>query len=251
MGHEDLERRLRSESGPREDGYAPLPLPAGLSAADRPTPPLLRWGLLGAAAAAAVVVVATATVLLAPPRESAGGPPPAAPSASAALETSPTPTPTAEPSAELAPCAASDFAVSTDPWDAGAGSRGTTVVLRLVDGAAPCTLAGAPAAGIDDANGQALVRSTPVAGTSSVLDPGQMVTVGLHWSNWCQDQPATPLRAWMVLSGTGDEAGAERIPLIAKDGGDVLVPPCMGAAGDPASMGITDFQPFTGPRPQG
>ncbi len=252
MGHDDLERRLRTEQGPREDGYRPARLPADLGPRRRRAAgmPLLRWSLLGGAAVAAVLVVATAAALFSPSGDVGSTVSPSS-TPTRAAEPTPTAAVTAAPSGELAACTSADFAVSTNPWGAAAGSRGTNVVLRLVDGAAPCTLDGAPAAGIDDASGQALVRTTPVSSSPLVLHPGEMVTVGISWSNWCQDPPAAPLGAWMVLSGTGDEPGADRIPLLASDGGEVPVPPCMAAAGDPGSMGITTFQPYSGPRPQG
>ena len=47
-----------------------------------------------------------------------------------------TASPSASPRRRSAACRAEDFAVASDPWDSAAGSRGTTVVFRVVDSTA-------------------------------------------------------------------------------------------------------------------
>ena len=66
MTHEDLERQLRSQRGPREDGYAPAGLPAtlGTGLESSRAPRLVRGGVLvGVAVAGALTVAVVSSIL--------------------------------------------------------------------------------------------------------------------------------------------------------------------------------------------
>jgi hypothetical protein len=253
---DEIERRLRREPGERERGYLSPGLPASLPASRGRARTTRSWNRAWAVGAvvATVALAVVAVTFVGDALHGLGGQGDGGIGAGGSPSASPTvvsqPSPTPAPSQGLAACDASDFAVTTAGWDAAMGSRGTTVILRLVDSAAPCTVAGSPAAGIDDGDGGSLVRADARAGQELTLRAGDMVSVAVSWANWCAAAPAQPLGAWLVLPG-GDAASAgDRIPIVAASGQQIPVPPCNGPA-QPASLNVTDFAPYTGPAPQG
>ena len=159
MNHDDLERQLRSQSGPREQGYHPTPLPAepGAPARRRGVPPVLRGGLFAAVASAAVLAVVIVSGGLDGQLGVGGGVATPSPSDAKTQEATPSvaPSTTAEPGA----CRPEAVVLTAEPWGGAAGSRGTSVTLTLADGAAPCHPANAVSGRILDATGATLVET--------------------------------------------------------------------------------------------
>jgi hypothetical protein len=160
---------------------------------------------------------------------------------------SPQSTTSAAPTAseDGAPCRSADLAVSSDAWDSGAGSRGTTVVFRVVDSAAGCRLGGALLGRITDGTGSILVEAQSESVPVATVPGRTQFEVGVAWSNWCRPEPARPLELSVTLAG--DDVA---IPLVPPSGTEILVPPCMGAGQDSA-LSITGFQPSSRPPPEG
>ena len=228
MNDNDLERRLRSESGPREEGYRAVPLPdAPGEQPGRPHPNrLLRAGLVIATVGAGVLAVAAASALLTPGQPNQG--------VGEGATLTPSPSPSASPSAP-ADCQPVDLALTAEPWGGAAGSRGTVVTVSLADGRYPCIVQRNVAATIRDADGTALVSAVvDMIYDPVVLDPGDEYTVGVAWSNWCDGSAAEPVT--LVLS-----SGAVEFPLDVPAGADP-VPPCMGENAE-STLSVTQLQP--------
>lgn len=241
MGHEDLERRLRIERGPREAGYQPVDLPATLDAGGRPprrVPPLVRAGLLAAVAAAAVLTVAVLGGVL-PGGTLVGD---EVPSAAPVTETASPSATVTQPSATAMPaigaCQVDDLDLAAEAWGGAAGSRGTSVSVTLAAGAEPCELAQHVSGRIEDGTGAVLVEAEAEAvdaATPLSLDAGSRYAIGVSWSNWCGADPLEPLGlelavgsdAWTAVPAPGD--------------GAIPVPPCMGD-GD-STLSVTEIQP--------
>jgi hypothetical protein len=235
MNNDDLERQLRAQAGPREEGYRPSPLPGTLNAQSRRNglSNAGRVALVGATvvAGAALAIALTRLPQSAPSGVGSGG----GPQSSASAQ--PTGTPP-----QLTACSAEDFAWSTDPWTGAAGSRGTNVLLRGVTSLDGCRINGAVSVEIRDAGGQKLVGNTAV--THQRVAAGDVLELGIAWSNWCDADPAQPLSAVLQLPGDGTE-----VPLISSSG-EILVPPCNGM-GQPTNLSVTDIQPSTRTFPDG
>ena len=230
MGHDDLERRLRTERGPREAGYAPADLPATIDERARPrrATSVMRVGLLAGAAMAALVAVAIVSGIGRGIVSVGGGgstTPTATPSSVAA-----TPTPGASTGSA---CAASDVVLTAEPWGGAAGSRGTVVTVTLADGAAPCDVATGPRGRMVDGSRSQLVVSDSAVGGTTRLEAGASYTVGVAWSNWCDPAPAGPVGLELQLDGSSWTP-------VPPSGGADPVPPCMGS--DPTSLSTTELQ---------
>src|SRR6266480_4338978 len=128
MNDQDLERDLRSQRGPREDGYAPTRLPMTLD--DGPTAGPRRSMVpraalfAGAALAGALAVAVVAGIMSGPGPDVVGNGSPSA-QASALLP---------------GDCGPSDVTVSAETWGGAAGSRGTVVTLTLAAGTSFCNV---------------------------------------------------------------------------------------------------------------
>jgi hypothetical protein len=224
MNDQDLERELRSQRSPREDGYAPSRLPmtvddGRISGPRRSIVP--RTALFaGAALAGALAVAVVAGILSGPHSDVGSGSPSAQASASAG-----------------GACGPADVALSAEAWGGAAGSRGTVVTVALAAGAAPCTLPLPARAEMVDANGTHLVKSTTPTTTGSVaLGSGSSFQIGVAWSNWCAAQPAAPLTLFLGF--------ADQVPGPVGDTGSVpasAVPPCNGSGA--STLSLTDLQP--------
>jgi hypothetical protein len=242
MTHDDLERQLRSERGPREAGYAPTNLPATLDAGRAPGAGPSRQVRIGAFAG--VVAAAALAVVLLGGVFSGANP-------GIGSDTSDEPTPSAVPSIvvpsanpSVAPstrdCRAEDFAWTSDPWTGAAGSRGTTVLLRGVASLVGCQIDGPAVLVLRDANDQTLLSAeTPASAVTVRADT--LLEIGVSWSNWCGDAPAAPISLALTLPGDSSE-----VPLVPPTDGPgpgpgIPVPPCNGA-GQPSVLNGTDFQ---------
>ena len=241
MNHDDLERQLRSQSGPREQGYHPALLPAEPGArSQRPgVAPLLRGGLLVAAACAAVLAVVIVSGGL-DGRSGVGGDvstPTPGDGRTQAATPSVAPSTAGEPGA----CRPEDVVLTAEPWGGAAGSRGTSVTLTLADGAAPCHPANAVSGRILDATGATLVEN--LAGPTDLplltLQAGTTYQVGVAWSNWCEAAPAAPVTLELRLSNWSEWVAVEHH--LPGTGGPDPVPPCMGDGG--TSLTVTEVQP--------
>jgi hypothetical protein len=230
MNDQDLERQLRSQRGPREEGYTPAQLPRTLedARANRAPAPIVRAGMfVGAAAAGALAVAVVAVILSGPSHNGVGGGTSASPSAS----------PSASASVASGACAPGDVMLSAEPWGGAAGSRGTVVTVALAAGGPPCDLAKAVHAEVVDANGKHLVKgATSTTDGSVALAPAASFQVGVAWSNWCDSQPAAPMTLFFgfgnqVLSPVGAPGS---VPASA-------VPPCNGNGA--STLSLTDLQP--------
>jgi hypothetical protein len=251
MTHDDLERQLRWERGPREEGYAPTTLPATLDAGRAPgagPSRLVRIGAFAGVAAAAALAVALLGGVF------SGG----NPGIGSGTSDEPTPSevpstvvPSASPSVEPSTrdCRAEDFAWTSDPWTGAAGSRGTTVLVRGVASLAGCQIDGPVVLVLRDANDQTLLSAEAPA-SSVTVRAGTLLEMGVSWSNWCGDAPAAPISLALTLPGDSSE-----VPLIPPTDGPgpgtgIPVPPCNGA-GQPSVLNATDFQPSDRTPPEG
>src|SRR6187402_722919 len=124
MNDNDLERRLRAETGPREQGYAPSQLPETPDAA--PGAPrrshFMRGALVLGTVAAGVLAVLAASALMSP----------GAPNGGVGAGGTSTSEATASPR-EPAACQPMDLELTAEPWGGAAGSRGTVVTISLAD----------------------------------------------------------------------------------------------------------------------
>jgi hypothetical protein len=247
MTNERLDDQLRAEPDPLELRYAARPLPASASEARelvdtrRARRGSTPWLAVTAVAAAAAIAMAAGSWLDGDGRSGIG----ADGSQSPASPTSAAPTASAPASADGAPCRSADLAVSSDAWDSGAGSRGTTIVFRVVDSAVGCRLGGALAGRITDGTGSILVEAQSESVPVATVTGTTQFEIGVAWSNWCGPEPARPLQMSVTLAG--DDVA---IPLVPPPGTEILVPPCMGAGQDSA-LSITGFQPSSRPSPEG
>ncbi len=249
MKEDRLERALR-EPGPRELGYVPTPLPAGLGARPRahrgPTGALVlafRATGLAAAVVAAVLLVAFVTnggggAGFLGLGASSSAPPPAAKTDAPASGV-----PASQTAGAAAPCRASDLAWSTDPWGGAAGSTGTSVLARGVASLDRCSISGSATVTLVDGFGR-VVASVSAPASSVEVRAATVVEAGIHWSNWCSAEPAAPLEMHLQLPGD-----TQLVPLVPAQG-SVLVPSCNGA-GAPSSLGATAFQRSTRSMPEG
>lgn len=223
MNDNDLERRLRSESGPREDGYVASQLPASLEPAVPPSR-VMRTAILAGAVVAGVLAVVVGSAML-----SDGGVPE---NGVGAGETA-TPAATASPP-EPTYCQPMDVELTAEPWGGAAGSRGTVVTVTLAENRYPCTIERNAYVGIFDAEGSVLISTEEEGPTDPILlRPADALVMGVSWSNWCAPDVPRPIR--LVLYSLGST-----FPVDVPVGADPL-PPCMGE-GQP-SLNVTGFQP--------
>ena len=232
MNNDDLERQLRAQAGPREAGYQPAVLPATIEGEPSRPSRTLRLAVLVPAALAGVAVVLVAGLLLSQnaPRGVGSG-------------VSPTITPSVQPTAsESGPtaCLPSHPMIWADPWGGAAGSRGTVVYIRVPDGP-PCQASVEVTARVTDRNGATVVVGRPgdgraLSGKVEVLELGKTFGITVLWSNWCGDEPASPLRLSIRLAGWTDF-----VPVTVAAGGIDPVPPCNG--GNETVFSVSDLQP--------
>lgn len=224
MNENDLERELRSQRGPREEGYVPARLPMtpdeGPVANRRPSR-LPRAAMLVGAGLAGALAVAIAAGAFSGPAPEVG-----ADSSS----------PSAEASRSAKTCGPDDLTLAADPWGGAAGSRGTLVTISLADGRDACVVAGAISAQIRDANGSVLVEGESAGAVGPIiLEPGAAPLLSVTWSNWCGPSPAAPLGLWLTLDSWPSPS-----PVAVPDGTDP-VPPCSGAS-VPSSLSVADLE---------
>lgn len=224
MNDNDLERDLRSQRGPREEGYAPAGLPMTL---DEVPPRASRLsGLPRAAMFAGVAIAGALAVALVAGIFSGSGPDVGSGSESPSAAAS---------SPAVGDCAPLDVTFTGEPWGGAAGSRGTIVTIGLADGRYPCALGGRVAGLISDANGAVLVSGQSAAAGAVILEPNSTFTVGVAWSNWCGADPAAPASLSLKFEGW-----AAAVPV--NTPADAPVPPCNGA-GEPSSLSVTGLEP--------
>ena len=243
MNDHDLERDLRTQHGPREEGYTPARLPMTLGevpVASGVPSRLPRAAMLVGAGLAGALAVAIASGAFSGPGPGVGASDSASPSASA----SPSPsaaasTPAAStPAAGSGACGPQDVSLVAEPWGGAAGSRGTVVTLALAEGHEACMLGKGLAAEIVDANGSVLVTTAAAEPGGSVsLEPGASFTIGITWSNWCVAAPAAPVTLQLKMSGW-ESFVAVPVPT----GGDDPVPPCMGST-EPTVLSCSGLEP--------
>jgi hypothetical protein len=230
MNDNELEHELRSQPGPREDGYAPMRLPMSLEDGSpaKSTPSMLpRAAMFAGVALAGALAVAVVTGIFSGSNPGVGGTVSASPSASSST-----------PPSTAGACAPDDIAFTAEPWGGAAGSRGTVVTVSLAAGRDACTLGKGLAAHVADANGSVLATTPDSApgGPVSVV-PGASFTIGIAWSNWCAPAPAAPVTLALKMSGW-----ASFTSVAVPTGGDDPVPPCMGSA-EPTVLSWTGLQP--------
>lgn len=243
MTHQQLERRLRSEPDPLEATYVARPLDATVDAARGRTAKGSVRNATFAIAAATAVAVLTVAAAVGSGWLSPAGVPGTGSGPTATAESTPVPT-----QSLVRPCRASDFAVSSDPWDAGAGSRGTRVVFRAPDTLPECTITGSAHAQIVDEQGAVLVEADAAPTSPTTVVAQTQLEIGIAWSNWCGPEPSGPLQ--LIIRLPGDSTG---VPLVQTSLGllpPVAVPPCMGAS-QPTNLSVTDFQPSLRPPSEG
>jgi uncharacterized protein DUF4232 len=238
MNDQDLERDLRTQRGPREEGYAPVRLPMALGeapVAGRETPRLPRAAMLVAAGLAGALVVAIVAGAFSGSGPGVG----ATDSASPSADTSTSPSAAAStPASGGGACGPQDVTLTAEPWGGAAGSRGTVVTLTLAGGHQACTLGKGLAAEMADANGSVLVTTAATEpGGLVALEPGASFTVGITWSNWCGTAPAAPVTLQLKMSGW-EAFVAVPVPT----GGADPVPPCLGST-EPTVLSWSGLEP--------
>jgi hypothetical protein len=235
MNNDDLERQLRTQAGPREQGYRPARLPSTPDKKELRHPsPLLRVAVLVPAMAAGVLVIAVAAAVLRGPGTSVG-----------ANET-PTPFSAATTPPESGICQPDDVAITAEPWGGAAGSRGTVVSISLAGTREQCSMNTGFSVQVTDDSGRLLASDSKdtFAGTvylSSMPDNRAHVartwTVGIAWSNWCGDAPAEPMHLYLTFPAEWNAPKEVAVPA----GGADPVPPCMGSS-QQTSLSVTDLQ---------
>ncbi len=224
MNDEDLERRLRSQHGPRENGYSPTRLPRTLEDASVGNRgPSRRWraGMFVGVAAAGALAVAAVAVILSGTGPGIGNTGSSSPAASG-----------------QGTCAIADVALTAEPWGGAAGSRGTVVTITLAAGRNACSLPSAvQSAQIADAQGKVLVNGKSAPATGSVLlKSNSSFEIGVAWSNWCGSDVAQPVTLSVALDGW-----ASPEPVAVPGSGVSAVPPCNGTG--PSALSVTELQP--------
>ena len=236
MTPDRIEAALRSEipGGEREFVARPLPLTV-IEAREavsrrRASNQVLLMGTAVAAVALVIVIGwAASRAIVADGGIDVGDEPTA--SASAPV------TPQATAPGVLPACGPDDFTIASDPWDAGAGSRGTRVVLQVVGSTASCVLPAMWGAQIEDA-GRILVRSTERTFAAHEATTGALFALEVNWSNWCGDPPVDP-QLLLVLDN-------DSVLVEPADGSAILVPPCMGS-GEPSTLNVGSLLPSDRP----
>ena len=226
MNDNDLERRLRAETGPRERGYVPAQLPASPESPPSPSRPtrIVRVAVLVGAVAAGALAVAVASALI------NGN----APEGGVGVGGTPTPTASGSPH-QPTDCQPVDVALTAEPWGGAAGSRGTVVTVALADGRYPCVIQRHVGATVADADGENLVAAyVRMIYEPVVLSPGERYTVGVTWSNWCGGDVVEPVSLALESGGVG-------FPVDVPGGADP-VPPCLGENA-PSALNTTGLQP--------
>ena len=242
MEDKDLERKLRAEMGPRDAGYSARELPPALpdGGGRRSVRLVPRWALLGGAALAGALVVAVAGAL-GDHQSPADGP--GAGGASPSLSATHAAVASVVPSDGSCPPAS--ILLRPEPWGGAAGSRGTTLSIRLVDGADSCDLATSVSARILDGTGSVLVEGATV-GTGSVrLSAGVVYQLSVSWSNWCDAAPQPELR-WDLRFGPSSpwiDVAVEVSAASAGTPGSVPVPPCLGVGGTHLNVTPIELMP--------
>lgn len=227
MNDNDLERQLRTQAGPREEGYVPVRLPASPDEAIQRRPsPIMRAAVLVPAVAAGILAVAVAGTLLNGQR----GP-------NVGSEASPSvPAPSASEAAMRA-CTAADLEWWSEPWTGAAGSRGTTLLLRGIPSLDGCSIDGSLSFYLTDSQGTTLAVGA-TAPTHTRVRGGAAWEIGLAWSNWC-GAVVQPLRLSVTLPGDKHE-----MLFPPPNDAEIPVPPCNGPS-LPSHLSTTDLQPAT------
>jgi len=137
------------------------------------------------------------------------------------------------PPANLPPlCAIDDLAFTLGPWDAGAGSRMSSVIATNTSQAV-CVLGGSPRLILTASNGDQLV-STSVAGSPPVgvrVQPSKTATAALRFSNWCEPTDLSGVKLAV------DVAGDRNRGTVDFSANGISFPPCLGQ-GQASSMSI-------------
>ncbi|MBA3689097.1 MAG: DUF4232 domain-containing protein [Chloroflexi bacterium] len=230
MNDQDLERDLRTQRSPREEGYVPARLPMTLDEAPvarRGASRLPRAVLLVGAGVAGALAVAIGAGILSGSDPGVGTTDSASPSAAAST-----------PVAGGGACGPQDVSLTAEPWGGAAGSRGTVVTVALAAGRDACTLGKGLAAEIADAKGSVLVTTGPSpSGGPVMLAPGGSFTIGITWSNWCVAAPAAPVALAMQMSGW-----ESFVTVPVPTGGLDPVPPCIGST-EPTALSRSVLEP--------
>jgi Protein of unknown function (DUF4232) len=243
MNDHDLERDLRTQRSPREEGYTPTRLPMTLGeapvASEVPSR-LPRAAMLAGAGLAGALAVAIAAGVFSGSGPGVGATDSASPSAFASTSPSAAASSPAAstPAAGSGACGPQDVSLVAEPWGGAAGSRGTVVTITLAAGREACMLGKGLAAEMVDASGSELVTTdTAEPGGSVSLEPGASFTIGITWSNWCGAAPAAPVTLQLKMSGW-ESFVAVPVPT----GGADPVPPCMGST-EPTVLSWSGLEP--------
>ena len=247
MTPDRIESMLHTQPVTDEARFVARPLPATVAGARarldaRGGSAVLRFAVASGAAAMAVVAIAVATTWLGHGGGPSGG---ELPSSTADASSDPVATSLTTPVATeptVTACAAGNLLIREEPWGGAAGTRGTSLTVVLVGGAAPCDLPTTVSARILDGSGAVLVSGVGEGNGLVRLEPGAQYMVGIGWSNWCDPEPQPVLR-WDVRFGDGEWIDVIEEASTSRPGIDpaVPVPPCMGQGG--TNLSVTQLQP--------
>ena len=223
MNDNDLERQLRTQAGPREEGYVPARLPMSPDEAPLRRPSaVMRAAVLVPAVAAGVLTVAIGAALLSRPSPSSVG------------AGSETPSPIA--SEVKGACVPGGLGATAEDWGGAAGSRGTIVRIGTLQRGGDCLIDEPFTVTLRTASGVTLVEGTSPSGSNG-MKIGQMggdAQVGVSWSNWCGD----PIDGDIVIVFRFRRAGELAV---APGGAAIATPPCNGQE-DPPTVSVTKLE---------
>ena len=140
-----------------------------------------------------------------------------------------------KPSGTVPLCTINQLDFSLGPWDAGAGSRMSSVVATNTSDAS-CTVGGSPRVIINDATSGESLKSASEAGSPPVgitLDPGASAHAPLRFSNWCV---STQNKISLAVEIPGDDSQGT----IDTSANGITYPPCLGESQNPV-LGVQGF----------
>lgn len=226
MNDQELERDLRAQRSPREEGYTPARLPMTLEEApiaSRGPAQLPRAALLVGAGVAGALLVAIAAGVFSGSDPGVGANDSTSPSTEASTPAT-------------GDCVPADLTLTGEPWGGAAGSRGTVVTITLADGRSACLLPSSVTWQLQDANGTVLISSESASADGPpLLEPGASFGGSVVWSNWCGSDPASPVELGVRLGNWPSV-----VPVLVRAGGADPVPPCLGD--QPSTLGWTPFR---------
>lgn len=211
-----------------------------------------RIALNALAVGTALVVVAFGAFASVRTLNAPGDAKPIGPASSPTAEPTPSPSPTAAP-VQPTPSTATEACTSAQlravgSMEGAAGSREGMIELTNLS-QETCTLEGTPAVTLFDEDGNPITSGVTFSSAPAgwevegspqpsgwpvvTLEPGDVASVRIRWSNWCPDGRAAPL--WRM-----EVPGGGRVDV---NGLDAMGPPPCNGPGQPSTIEVGPFEP--------